>query len=130
MSIEEVPINQILSKDTSTANGEEFAKMPDDQRNLQMPVTSKLPSGYGQGQQPNQREMFSTSSFDYMSLLVIFIIVCIVAFQLPNHFFRTIGVTSLVDHENKLTLMGIVTVGILAIIVYFLATIDKSRVMM
>jgi hypothetical protein len=59
MDSEEIPIDQLLGKRDS-GNGQAFAQMPADQGTLQSPITTRLPTGLGQG---SRTEYFPTNSY-------------------------------------------------------------------
>ncbi len=107
-SSDEFPINQLLDKKVSNANGQEFAQMPSGQGSLQQPVTNKLPSGLGQGQ---QTEYF-----------VVAVCVFLVASEMFNKLFKGLGFASLVSNDHdKLTFLGMLFVTFFTLIAYFIS---------
>ncbi len=116
-SDDEFPINQLLDKKVSNANGQEFAQMPSGQGSLQQPVTNKLPSGLGQGQ---QTEYFPNSS--YITAVVVAVCVFLVASEMFNKLFKGLGFASLVSNDHdKLTFLGMIFVTFFTLVAYFIS---------
>ena len=104
----------------------DFGAMPDVQQQQRQNNNVPIPNGSGQGQSSpyvigRAKEFFNLQSDDFLSIILVFILLLVIATGSINGLMTAGG--SMFFANDKLTLIGAITVSIVFSLIYFLVKI-------